>query len=105
MVETISLGVILFFIGYFGKVIFDGVRNRIKEKADKKAVYNWLKNNTEDKSDFRFKSLFEIAKGTGLSEEKVKHICTIHKEIKQHKNEFGIYEWNSVYEERGMLTL
>ena len=75
----------------------------------KRKIYNWLKENTQNKAGEQFKSTTEISKALQIDEEQVRQICSQHKKIfenSRQKDLWSIYgsEPKSVYEERGVIT-
>ena len=79
----------------------------------KRKIYNWLKENTQNKAGEQFeqfKSTTEISKGLDIDEDQVRKICSRHKKIFEHahnKDLWSIYgsEPKSVYEERDPRTI
>lgn len=65
----------------------------MKNKNNQKKILAWLKENTRDKAGARLKASFEIARGTGIGEAKVMHLCTIHKDIYIKKVDDGSLKW------------
>lgn len=90
--------------------IIGGLWSKFWEWRNKKSVYNYLKENTENNATNKFKKTVEIANHVNLPENEVEEICSVHSEIDQCQEEpgnWGIYgpEKKSVYEERGIITL
>lgn len=89
--------------------ILDPFFSDMKNKKAQDKIISWLKENTQDKTGERFKSSFEIAKGTGIGEAKVMHLCTIHKDIKRTRENgielWGLYEDKSVYEDHEVIVI
>ncbi|MHC4551980.1 MAG: hypothetical protein ACYSUT_04325 [Planctomycetota bacterium] len=102
IISGLAIALILFLIS----LLYKTIANRTNENK----IFNWLKQNTEDKAGKQFKSISDISKGTGIRTSKAQVICELHNKIYQDKNEeghWGIFgdESKSVYEERGLIEL
>ena len=51
------------------------------ECIDKKNVYSWLRGNTKDADGERYRSTRTIASYNNLTEDRIRYICSIHKDI------------------------
>jgi hypothetical protein len=76
----------------------------------KRKIYNWIKENTQNKAGEQFKSTTEISKGLDIDEDRVRKICSRHKKIFEcsgEKDLWSIYgsEPRSVYEEQGIISV
>jgi hypothetical protein len=75
---------------------------------DKKRVYHWLKDNSDDEPGKQFRSTRAIASWNNITENRVRYICSIHKKIflstGQKEDMWGMHrrEPTSVYEKRGI---
>ena len=103
--EKVASGIILAII--FG--VFTLGRKKIINWHDKHKIFNWLKANTADKATKQFKSTEEIAKATGIDENRIRNVCKKHKNFYAHsrkKDQWSIFgsEEKSVYEERVIRT-
>lgn len=87
------------------------VHNKVTEKIERNRVYKWLKENTTGEPGDQFRSTRAIASWNNLTEDRVRHICSIDKRIflstGDKENMWGIYERvpRSVYEKRGIRTI
>lgn len=77
---------------------------------DRWRVYGWLKNNTRDEPGESHVTTTELAKGTGLSEERVRQACLGNRRIHRASGEMDQWsvwrrEPQSVYEKRGIIWL
>jgi len=87
--------------------------DKVTQKIESNRVYKWLKENTTSEPDEgdQFKSTRAIASWNNLSEDRVRHICSLDKRIflstGEKEDMWGIYErvQRSVYEKRGIRTL
>lgn len=87
--------------------------DKVLQKIECRRVYNWLKENTTPEPDEgdQFKSTRAIASWNNLTEDRVRHICSIDKRIflstGKKEGMWGIYEHvpRSVYEKRGIQSL
>jgi hypothetical protein len=61
------------FAGYCHRKIVEGI--------EKRRVYSWLRNNTMDRDGRRFRSTRAIASSNNLTQDRVRYICSLHKEI------------------------
>ena len=81
------------------------------EFLHKRRVYNWLKENTTNEEGNQYRSTRAIASWANLTEDRVRYICSIHKEIYlstgQKEDMWSLYERGdrSVYEKRGILSV
>ncbi len=57
------------------------VRTKIVESLHRKRVYNWLKDKTSDEDGKQFRSTRAIASWNNLTEDRIRYICSIHKQI------------------------
>lgn len=57
------------------------VRTKWKECHDKATVYRWLRDNTSDEDEKRYRSTRALASWNNLTEDRVRYICSLHKEI------------------------
>ena len=85
--------------------------NKVTEIIESNRIYKWLKENTTDEPSEQFRSTRAIASWNNLTEDRVRHICSIDKRIflstGDKENMWGIYERvpRSVYEKRGIATV
>ena len=86
------------------------LHNIVAEKLDRKRVYKWLKTNTTIEPGEQFRSSRAIASWNNLTQERVRHICSIDKRIflstGEKEDMWGIYEHvpRSAYEKRGVIA-
>jgi hypothetical protein len=68
---------------------------KIVERIETRRVYSWLRKNTTDKDGNRFKSTRTIASWNNLTEDRVRYICSLHKEIYlstgEAEDKWGVY--------------
>jgi hypothetical protein len=79
-------------------------------RADRRKVYGWLRDNTRDEPGESHVSTATLVKGTGLPEDRVRRACETDSRIYQYKK--GDEEWSiwrheppSIYEKRGVLSV
>ena len=58
------------------------IRDKYLERKDKKTVYKWLRDNTEDVPGKVWRSTRTIASYTNLTDDRVVYIASIHKKIR-----------------------
>ena len=115
MTETVLDGIL---IGGAGGAIagltvwlVDFLHKKTSEATDKRLVYQWLKSNTRPEEGHQFRSTRAVASWTNLTEERVRHICSIHPKIYlstgPQPDMWSLYERGdrSVYERRGPVTI
>lgn len=87
------------------------IHDKASEKLDGNRIYKWLKNNTKNEPGEQFRSSRAIASWNNLTQERIRHICSIDKRIflstGEKEDMWGIYEHveRSVYEKRGIRNL
>lgn len=87
------------------------VHDKAAQKLEGNKIYKWLKANTTDEPGEQFRSSRAIASWNNLTQEQVRHICSIDDRIflstGDKEDMWGIYEHvqRSVYEARGIRTL
>ncbi len=76
-------------IGFFGGALasittlfIQWLKEEIYICRDKKRIYNWLFEQKELKLEYEYRSTRTIASWTNLTEDRVRHICSLHKKIK-----------------------
>ena len=85
--------------------------NKVTVIIESNRIYKWLKENTTDEPGEQFRSTRTIASWNNLTEDRVRHICSIDKRIflstGDKENMWGIYERvpRSVYEKRGIAAV
>ena len=85
--------------------------DKVLQKIESNRVYIWLKDNTTDEPGQQFRSTRAIASWNNLTEDRVRHICSVDERIflstGEKEDMWGIYERvpRSVYEKRGVRTL
>lgn len=87
------------------------IHDKAAQKIDGNRIYKWLQQNTKNEPGKQFRSSRAIASWNNLTQDRVRHICSVDKRIflstgeKEHM--WGIYEHveSSVYEKRGLRTL
>ena len=62
-------------------LLFQWIKNGIYITRDKKRVYQWLKETLNNDKSYEFRSTRTIASWTNLTEDRVRYICSIHKNI------------------------
>ena len=78
------------------------------KRRHKKRVYGWLRENTSDSDGDRFRSTRTLASWNDLTEDRIRHICSVHKKIYlstgEQEDMWSLYEHGdrSVYEHRGL---
>ena len=109
MLENYAPPIITLLAGFFIRHFLEPFFEKVKKEKEKEIIYGWLFNNTEDKCGSRYKSSFDIAKGTDITESRVMMLCTIHKDIKRIQENgsdlWGLYDDKSVYEEHGLIIM
>ena len=106
MTEKILVAVLIFaavgVLGWVATLAKGGVRDRL----DRRKVYHWLRSNTRDEPGESHADATTVAKGTRLSEERVRRACMSDQRIHRFSN--GQERWSvwrkepqSVYERRG----
>jgi hypothetical protein len=81
------------------------LRKRLSLWKNGSAVYQWLKQNTQDEPGESHKTVDEISNGTRLSLDEVLDACRHNRKIfRSTSGEYGIWrkEAQSVYEKRGL---
>lgn len=58
-----------------------GIKHLFAEYNDRKLVYNWLLNNTQDEDNKRYRSTRTIASYNNMTEDRVRYICSHHDQI------------------------
>ena len=87
------------------------VHDKATQNIESNRVFNWLKENTTNEPGDQFRSSRAIASWNNLTQERVRHICSVDKRIflstGEKEDMWGIYEHvpRSVYEKRGIRTL
>ena len=85
--------------------------DKVVKRIESNRVYQWLKENTTDKPGKQFRSTRAIASWNNLTEDRVRHICSVDDRIflstGEKEDMWGTYERvpTSVYEKRGIRTL
>lgn len=51
------------------------------ERRDRLRVYNWLRDQTADRTRKQFRSTRSIASWTNLTEDRVRYVCSIHPKV------------------------
>ncbi len=99
IIASVSTAIIIFIIIGFMKWF------KIKGQLwlDQRKIYKWLEENTKDEPNECHVNTMEIAKKTGISEDRVKRACVLHKKIfcfSKNENEWSIWreEPKSAYE-------
>lgn len=85
-----------------------GIILRSRKKHRENLVYKFLKKNTEDKGGKQFLPIRLVSKELEIPPKEIKAAAENSSRIFFHPSddqEIGIYEFKSVYEERGILTL
>ena len=83
---------------------------RWRMRTDSNKAYEWLHNNTRDYPGESHRKTTEIAKATGLSEERVCAVCVaderIHRSSKQ-PDQWSVWreEPESIYNKRGLIII
>jgi hypothetical protein len=54
---------------------------KIVERIEMRRVHSWLRRNTKDKDQERYRSTRTIASWNNLTEDRVRYICSLHREI------------------------
>ena len=57
------------------------IHNKAKDYIEAKRIYKWLQENTSDKRCERYRSTRAIASWNNLTLERVRYLCSLHKEI------------------------
>lgn len=57
------------------------LHNKVKDHLNSKSIYEWLKSNTSDERGKRYRSTRAIASWNNLTLERVRYLCSHHKEI------------------------
>ena len=87
------------------------VHDKVTEKGESSRVYNWLKESTTNEPGNQFRSSRAIASWNNLTQERVRHICSVDKRIflstGDKEDMWGIYDHvpRSVYENRGITSV
>ena len=72
------------------------VYDKVTQRVESDRVFNWLKNNTTDKPGDQFRSSRAIASWNNLTQDRVRHICSVDKRIflstGEKEDMWGIYE-------------
>jgi len=75
--------------------LIDYLYKKRMECKDKKSVFIWLKNHLPTENGKKYRSTRAIASYTNLTEDRIRYICSIHKEIYlsagKHSDLWGIY--------------
>jgi hypothetical protein len=85
-------------------------RSRAQEMLDRRRVHRWLRSNTRDEPGESHVDTATPAKGTGLSEDRVRRACMssqlVYRFPKQ-PEQWSVWrrEPQSIYEKRGVLSL
>jgi hypothetical protein len=85
--------------------------DKVTQKIESNRVFKWLKKNTTNEPGEQFRSGRAIASWNNLTQERVRHICSVDNRIflstGEKEDMWGIYEHvpRSVYETRGIRTL
>ena len=119
--STIIMGIIIAIFGSAGAALVIWIVKYLYDKAtikrESNRVYKWLKNNTTPKQieGKQFRSTRAIASHNNLTQERVRHICSIDERISlsvgskedmwKIDNGKDDSEYESVYEKRGLLIL
>jgi len=84
------------------------VHDKATQKFESNRVFKWLEENTTNEPGEQFRSSRAIASWNNLTQERVRHICSVDKRIflstGEKEDMWGIYEHvpRSVYETRGL---
>ena len=84
---------------------------KVAKKIESNRVYKWLKENTTDEPGEQFRLTRAIASWNNLTEDRVRHVCSVDKRIflsaGEKEDMWGIYGRSprSVYEDRGTRTV
>ncbi len=110
MWETILIGILSsIVIGLLGwGATF--LNRRVGEAIDRRRVYLWLQSNTHDEPGKSHVDTITLAKGTRLSEERVRKACMSDQRIYRSSGEPERWstwrqEPQSIYETRGIISL
>ena len=87
-------GLMVSFVSYISK--------EVRERNDKRRIYNWLKDGTSDEEGSQFRSTRTIASWNNLTEDRVRYICSIHDKIFLSTGEKE--DMWSLYEKRSRAT-
>ena len=82
----------------------------VRADLDRRAVYRWLRQHTKDEPGESHIGTVELAKGTGLTEERTRRACLSDCRIHRASGETDSWsvwckEPQSVYEKRGILSV
>jgi hypothetical protein len=87
------------------------IHDKVAQKLEGDLIYKWLHQNTSNTAGEQFRSSRAIASWTNLTQDRIRHICSVDKRIflstGEKEDMWGIYEHveRSVYKERGLRTL
>jgi hypothetical protein len=103
---TVLAGLTLALLGWLASV----ARNRIRDALDRRRVRQWLLSNTRDEPGESHTDTATLAKGTRLTDERVRRACMSDPRV--HRLSDGRERWSvwrqeaqSIYEKRGPLVL
>jgi hypothetical protein len=103
---AVASGVVIGLLGWAATLF----SRRRREILDRRKVYQWLRLNTRDEPGESHVGTPTLAKGTRLSEDRVRHACMSDVRIYRFSGEpeqWSIWreEPQSIYEKRGLLRL
>ena len=83
---------------------------RLRSIFDRRKVYLWLRSNTQDEPGESHVDTVTLAKGTRLSEDRVRRVCMSDQRVyhlAQEPEQWSVWrkEPQSIYEKRGLLVL
>ncbi len=110
MLENILIGVLIFVAT--GLLCWGGtlLKRRVSEAIDRHMVYKWLRLNTRDEPGESHVDIVTLAKGTRLTEDRVRKACIFDKRIYRSSGDperWSVWrqEPQSVYEKRGLTVV
>jgi hypothetical protein len=87
------------------------VYNKSVERLHMRRIYKWLKSDASNEAGKKYRSTRAIASWNNLTEDRVRYICSIHKEIylstRQQEDMWSLYDHGdrSVFEDRGIVSV
>jgi len=112
MITTLEEGIIIGGAGGaiagFTILLIQWLREIISIEYNKKKIYKWLKERSIMEPEKKFRKTRTIASWTNLTEDRVRYICSIHKNIYLsvgvNEDLWSVFdrEQTSVYEDRGV---
>ncbi len=75
-------GIIIAVVAGIVIYIIKDLHKKKVDLSDSEEIYEWLKKNTSDERGNRFRSTRAIASSCNCTEERVRHLCSIHKDIR-----------------------